>query len=250
MQAIHDKGPVFATIDAESGLMNDYGLGSYTDGVYVKNAAETHMGRHAVVLHGWGTSESGIDYWLGRNSWGAGWGQEGLFKIRRGFNEVDVENEIYYSSPNATAEPDVHGECVHVQSQESSCLLINTCETETRSVTVNYLGDSTADNCGSWTLVSPTILPGESNAYVIANAHSCTVLEDTHVSAYDSSRYYVDVTASYTSQGYTCVLQNTWSGEGSRSICCGDTCASSAGGVAVFPNQFCDEFCAQGTVEQ
>jgi C1A family cysteine protease len=248
MNAIHEKGPVFATIDAESGLMSDYGSGSYTDGVYVKKPEETHMGRHAVVLHGWGTSESGIDYWLGRNSWGDSWGDGGLFKIRRGFNEITVENEIYYVSPDPLEEPDVHGECVQVQTQEGSCLLINTCETETRQVIVNYLGDPTEGNCGSWTLTSPTILPGESNAYLISNAHSCTVLEDNHIGGYDSTRYYVDVTATYEPYGYTCVFQNTWSGDGTRMICCGDSCSYSGSGVYVFPNSICE--CAQGTTEQ
>lgn len=250
MDAIYQKGPVFASISAESGLMNDYGKNAYTDGVYVKKADEMHMGHHAVVLYGWGTSESGIDYWIGRNSWGDNWGQDGMFKIRRGTNEVGVEDEIYFAAANPNESPDVNGDCVKVEQQGSNCLLVNTCESEIRAVTVNYLGDSKAENCGSWTSSISSVLPGNTNAVTLNDAHSCTVLEDTFVRDYDNGRYYQDVTDTYRQYGYTCVLQNTWTGATPRHVCCGGLCAGSGPGLAVFPNEFCDEFCPQGTSEQ
>lgn len=37
---------------------------------------------HGVVVVGYG-SEHGVDYWLVRNSWGTGWGEDGYFKIER-----------------------------------------------------------------------------------------------------------------------------------------------------------------------
>ena len=38
---------------------------------------------HAVTVVGYGTQD-GEDYWLVKNSWGRGWGDEGYIKIQRG----------------------------------------------------------------------------------------------------------------------------------------------------------------------
>ena len=38
----------------------------------------------------WG-EEGGVPYWLIQNSWGAKSGDKGLWKIRRGSNEADIE---------------------------------------------------------------------------------------------------------------------------------------------------------------
>lgn len=66
----------------------------YKSGVYVQNS-DVKKGGHAVRLIGWGTDEaSGLDYWLAANSWSRRWGDNGLFKIRRGTNECGFEHYI------------------------------------------------------------------------------------------------------------------------------------------------------------
>jgi len=66
---------------------------SYKSGVYAKKSYEYFPeGGHAVKAVGWGT-ENGNDYWLIANSWGATWGLDGLFKIKRGANECGIETQ-------------------------------------------------------------------------------------------------------------------------------------------------------------
>ena len=42
----------------------------------------------------YGTTEAGEDYWLARNSWGTGWGEEGFMKLKRETNPPCGEGEL------------------------------------------------------------------------------------------------------------------------------------------------------------
>lgn len=50
---------------------------------------------HAVNLVGYGT-QNGIDFWIVRNSWGAGWGEAGYIRMKRGINLCNLENKMAY----------------------------------------------------------------------------------------------------------------------------------------------------------
>ena len=68
-------------------------LFSYTSGVYTVSPGSVFAGAHAVSMVGWGTDpESGMDYWVIQNSWSAGWGENGYFRIRRGTDESGIEH--------------------------------------------------------------------------------------------------------------------------------------------------------------
>ena len=45
---------------------------------------------HQVLAVGWGT-ENGIPYWLIKNSWGTGYGDNGYVKVKRGTCHTDDE---------------------------------------------------------------------------------------------------------------------------------------------------------------
>jgi cathepsin X len=77
MSEIYARGPVSAYINAEC-------IEEYTSGVNMYDTCNTRTTNHAIQLNGWGTDENGVDYWIGRNSWGTYWGDHGFFKIVRG----------------------------------------------------------------------------------------------------------------------------------------------------------------------
>lgn len=76
MAEIYSRGPVSAYINA-------YCLEEYQGGVNMYDNCEPLKVNHAIQLNGWGT-ENGVDYWIGRNSWGTYWGEQGFFRIVRG----------------------------------------------------------------------------------------------------------------------------------------------------------------------
>jgi len=64
-------------------------------GVYRRNKCANFTGvGHLVRIIGWGTSDSGEDYWLVANSWGTKWGDNGFFRIHRGNNECNLEEQV------------------------------------------------------------------------------------------------------------------------------------------------------------
>lgn len=72
-------------------------------GVYIYNKRSEKIGGHAVVLMGWG-EENGKLFWLVRNSWGSDWGKnDGYFKILRGENHCEIEENVIVGVPNIPA---------------------------------------------------------------------------------------------------------------------------------------------------
>lgn len=65
---------------------------TYKSGVY-HHTTGSALGGHAIEIIGWGV-ESGEDYWLVKNSWNDQWGDQGLFKIRRGNDECGIEGQV------------------------------------------------------------------------------------------------------------------------------------------------------------
>ena len=91
---IFARGPISCYIDAGP-------LETYTGGVNMYKGAKGTD--HAIQIAGWGT-DAGVDYWLGRNSWGTYWGEHGWFRIARSAYKPDT---CYWAVPeyNGTIVP-------------------------------------------------------------------------------------------------------------------------------------------------
>jgi len=72
------RGPVSVGVDAASNFFH-----FYLSGVINTEECFSHL-NHGVLIVGYGTDEeSGLDYWLVKNSWGPQWGDHGYLKIKK-----------------------------------------------------------------------------------------------------------------------------------------------------------------------
>lgn len=71
-------------------------------GIYEWDKKSLAVGGHAIVLMGWG-EENEKKYWIVRNSWGAEWGEGGYFRILRGVNHCEIEENTFTGIPNVPA---------------------------------------------------------------------------------------------------------------------------------------------------
>nr|CAH04633.1 cathepsin X/O [Suberites domuncula] len=80
------RGPIACSVYAHSAAFEEY-----TGGV-IHDPVQYNSTTHVVAVTGWGTDEkTGMKYWIGRNSFGTAWGEDGWFKLQRGVNALDIE---------------------------------------------------------------------------------------------------------------------------------------------------------------
>uniref|UniRef100_A0A7S2V9Q1 Peptidase C1A papain C-terminal domain-containing protein n=1 Tax=Fibrocapsa japonica TaxID=94617 RepID=A0A7S2V9Q1_9STRA len=105
MREIMEYGPVACPMADTDEFSYDY-----THGVFEDKTGKTEI-NHMVEVVGWGVDkDSGKKYWHVRNSWGTYWGMNGFFKIIRGVNNVMIESECYWMSPDISMETLVLGD--------------------------------------------------------------------------------------------------------------------------------------------
>jgi len=91
---IFARGPIACEIDSGP-------LESYEGGVLEMPPDYEPTINHIISVAGWGETEEGQKYWIVRNSWGTYWGEGGWFRIRRGTNELFIEENCHWAVPEA-----------------------------------------------------------------------------------------------------------------------------------------------------
>jgi cathepsin B len=92
-ESIIKDGPVHALME----VYQDFT--SYMGGVYIRDPESEYVGVHSVMIIGWGVDEgSSTRYWIGVNSWGSYWGENGFFKIA--FKQCRIENGMWTGTAN------------------------------------------------------------------------------------------------------------------------------------------------------
>jgi len=91
MAEVYARGPIACGIAANAAF-NAYKSGVFEDKTGFKTI------NHAVSIVGWG-EEAGAKYWIARNSFGSAWGEQGLFRIVRGVNNLAIEEACAWAVP-------------------------------------------------------------------------------------------------------------------------------------------------------
>ena len=89
---IYLYGPIGCGIEVTSRFEN------YTTGVY-EEWLPFYRINHEVAIVGWGITQEGVEYWIGRNSWGSFWGEGGMFRIKMYKNNLGIETDCDWGDP-------------------------------------------------------------------------------------------------------------------------------------------------------
>ena len=90
---IYIRGPVTAGVAG-------YHLKNYTGGVIYDDMAYRNLNpTHEVSIVGWNVDpETGVEYWIARNSWGEYWGEMSFFRLALGTNMLGIEFEVSWAT--------------------------------------------------------------------------------------------------------------------------------------------------------
>eukprot|EP00727_Mastigamoeba_balamuthi_P000965 m51a1_g10866 hypothetical protein (273) ;mRNA; f:36823-37871 len=73
---IFARGPISCRLELTQAFVE-----SYKGGVFYDADPKFNVGGHYVSVYGWGVDESGVHYWIARNSWGTAWAEDGWFRV-------------------------------------------------------------------------------------------------------------------------------------------------------------------------
>lgn len=96
---LYARGPIACGVDATQKLEE------YTGGVF-SQVQTFPIINHIISVVGWGVTDQGEEYWVGRNSWGTYWGEAGWFRIKMYSDNLGIERDCTWGVPSTT-KPDV-----------------------------------------------------------------------------------------------------------------------------------------------
>jgi cathepsin X len=94
MQEIYQRGPI------SCGIAIPDALETYTGGIFCDTTGEMQV-VHDISIVGYGV-ENGQPFWTVRNSWGTHWGEQGFFRLCRGINNINIESDCSWGTPEDT----------------------------------------------------------------------------------------------------------------------------------------------------
>ena len=89
--AAANVGPISVAMDA-----SHISFQLYHSGVYSSIFCSQTKLDHGVLVVGYGTTDSGEDYWIVKNSWGPSWGMKGYFNIKMADNKCGICTQASY----------------------------------------------------------------------------------------------------------------------------------------------------------
>lgn len=94
MNEIYLRGPIVCAMNAEP-------IVGFKGGKVFDSEVKGNL-NHAISIVGYGVDEDGTPFWRVRNSWGEQWAEDGFFRIKRGNNQLRIEEFCYYGVPENT----------------------------------------------------------------------------------------------------------------------------------------------------
>ncbi|KAE9026882.1 hypothetical protein PF010_g4987 [Phytophthora fragariae] len=95
MNEIYHRGPIVVSMYS---LSPEYR--QFKGGYILRDSTKYPGTTHVVSLVGWGTdTETGVKYWIVRNSDGTNWGDRGFFLAERGVNIYNMEGHGAWAVP-------------------------------------------------------------------------------------------------------------------------------------------------------
>ena len=92
------KAEIYARGPIGCGMMVTDKFEKYTGGVYSEFTLFPQI-NHEISIVGWGKTETGTEYWIGRNSWGTYWGENGWFRIKMHHDNLGIESDCDWGIP-------------------------------------------------------------------------------------------------------------------------------------------------------